>query len=291
MQGNILSDIILPVGLSIMMLGLGMGLTMADFTRLLKYPKAIIIALFCQTIILPFCAFIVAWMLRLEPEIAVGLVLIAASPGGSTANLLSNLFYGDVALSITLTALNSLLSLFTLPVIVNIALSFFIHGNEEITLPISKVLNVFALILVPAFIGILIRRYWPAFANFFAKPVRIGSMALVVLLLVYIISSLIGNKAAEDNFAIMGFAALLFNVISLLFGYYLPRLLGISSRQATSIALEIGIHNTTLAIFIAVSILERANIAISPALYGLFMFFSALTFGYFLKKENVVSAA
>lgn len=285
MTGNLLPTVILPAALSLLMLGLGMALTVADFSRLLKYPKDLLVALACQTVLLPFCAFLIAYAFALPPEIAVGLMLIAAAPGGSTANLYSHFFGGDVALNISLTAINSLLALFTLPLTVNIALYFFMGKNEDITLPFSKVIDIFILILGPAFIGMIIRRFWPAIAQYFAKPVRIGSIAVVVLLLAYIISTLANNKNAAGNLIQTGIAALLFNIVSMLCGYYLPQLFAIQKRQATAIAFEIGIHNTTLALFIAITILSRPNMAISPAIYGVIMFFTAGVFGYMVSRK------
>src|SRR5690606_11709564 len=156
MQESILSTPLLPLALGIIMLGLGLSLTIAEFVRVVKYPKAVFIGLVCQMIILPGVAWVIATSLHLQPELAVGLMLLAASPGGHTANLFSHLSNGDVALNITLTAINSILTLLTLPLIVGLSLDYFLGESQTIPLPFSKIISVFAIVIIPVSMGMLV---------------------------------------------------------------------------------------------------------------------------------------
>lgn len=163
----------LPVALGIIMFGLGLSLTLADFARVVKYPKPVVIGLVCQILLLPFICFLIANGFGLAPALAVGLMLLAASPGGTTANLFSHLAHGDVALNITLTAVNSLIAILTMPLLVNLSLSYFMSADQAIPLQFAKVLQVFAIVLVPVALGMLVRRLTPAFAARMEKPMKL----------------------------------------------------------------------------------------------------------------------
>jgi BASS family bile acid:Na+ symporter len=183
MQQSNLLTVFLPVALGIIMLGLGLSLTIDDFKRIVKYPKAAFIGLFCQMILLPTVCWSVAVAFGLAPALAVGLMLLAASPGGATANLYSHLSDGDVALNITLTAVNSLLSLFTLPLIVNLSLLYFIGAEQSIPMQFAKIAEVFAIVLLPVSIGMIIKKFAPAFADKMDKPVKIASAVLLIIVI------------------------------------------------------------------------------------------------------------
>lgn len=284
MQESILSTVVLPAALGIIMLGLGLSLTIADFTRVVKFPKAVIVGLVCQMFILPFGAFFIAKGLRLPAELSVGLMLLAASPGGATANLFSHLSNGDVALNITLTAINSVLTLFTLPLIVGFSVEYFIGSEAAIAMPFKKVIEVFAIVLIPVSLGMTIKRVKPELSLKLEKPVRIASAILLVLV---IIAAILKDKdKIGDYFAQVGVAALLFNLISMLSGYFIPRLFNINNRQAIAIGMEIGIHNGTLAIFLALTVLNNSAMSIPPAVYSLIMFFTAGAFGYLVSRKK-----
>jgi len=285
MQSTALTAIFLPIAIAIVMLGLGLALTVDDFRRVMKFPKAVFIGLICQMVILPLAAFGIAKVFALPGPLAVGLMLLAASPGGSTANLFSHLAKGDVALNISLTAVNSALSLFTLPFIVNFALAHFIGTEHSIPLQLKSVIELFVIVLGPASIGMLIRSKKKSLADALEKPVRIIS-ALVLLLII------IGIVWRERNnittfFAQVGLPALVFNLVSMATGFFLPRLLRLERRQATAIAMEIGIHNGTLAITVATapSLLNDSSMAIPAAVYSLIMFFTAALFGTFISRQ------
>ncbi len=286
MEQNVITAVLLPIALGVIMLGLGLGLTIADFKRVIVYPRAVAIGLGCQMLILPAACLGIAHAFHLGPELAVGLMLLAASPGGATANLFSHLAKGDVALNITLTAVNSVLSLITLPLIINYSLEHFMGEGRSIPLQAGKVLSVFAVVLVPVAIGMVIRSRKPLVADRMDKPVRIISAVFLVLI---IASAIIKERARiGEHFQHVGLAALAFNLTSMAIGYVIPRLLRVERRQAIAIGMEIGIHNGTLAIAIASSpvLLNNPTMAIPPAIYSLIMFVTAAMFGWFVSRRT-----
>lgn len=272
---------IMPIALGIIMLGLGLSLTIADFKRVVKFPKAVFIGLFCQMIVLPFVCFGIAKIFNLGPELAIGLMLLSASPGGPTANLFSHLAKGDVALNITLTALNSILTLVTLPLIVEWSLDLF-GKSGEISMPFNKIVEVFLIILIPVSIGMLIHAKAHSFAKMMDKPVKILS---ALFLVVVIVGAVLKEKENLGNyFEQVGTATLFFNLASMLIGFFVPLFFKIEKKQAIAIGMEIGIHNGTLAIFIALNVLDNSIMSIPPAIYSLLMFFTAAVFGILVNK-------
>lgn len=287
MQGNVLTNVVMPIALGVIMLGLGLGLTGADFRRIFVMPRPVLVGLFCQSVLLPAVCYGVAVGFGLPPELAVGLMLLSASPGGASANVFSHLAHGDVALNVTLTATNSLLSLVTLPLIVGTSLRLFMGEGKEIPLPVGKVISTFAIVLVPVGIGMLIRWRKPALSDRMAKPVR----SLAFLFLMIVIGAALYAEASKDSagllraFKQVGLPALVFNLVSLGVGYFVPRIFRLPSRQAIAIGMEIGIHNGTLAIAIATTVLSNATMAIPPAIYSLIMFFTAAAFAFLVGRR------
>ncbi|PWR07369.1 bile acid:sodium symporter [Micromonospora acroterricola] len=280
----------LPIALGIIMLGLGLGLTTADFRRVAQHPRAAVIALVCQVLVLPALCFGLVVAFDLAPELAVGMMLLAASPGGTTANLYSHLFGGHVALNITLTAINSVLAVFTLPILVNLSAAYFLPDGRSIGLQFDKVLQVFAIVLVPVAIGMLVRARVPQVADRLNRPVRILS---VIVLVAVITGAVLGEREnIADYFVSVGLAVLAFNLLSLAIGYGVPRLAGVDRSAATAAGFEIGIHNSTLAITIALSpaLLDNTRMAIPGAVYGIVMFFTAAAFGYLVTRAGAPSA-
>lgn len=286
MQASVATAVFLPLALGVIMLGLGLSLTLEDFKRVLIFPKAVFIGLFCQMVLLPFVCFGIAYGFGLSPELAVGLMLLAASPGGATANLFSHLAKGDVALNITLTAVNSVLSLFTLPLIINYALIAFMGEGKILPLQFDKVMQVFVIVLVPVAIGMLIHAKRAAWAAKMNKPVKILSALFLILV---IAGAVVKEKENLGGFfAQVGMAALTFNLASMFVGYFIPRLVRLPKPQAIAIGMEIGIHNGTLAIAIASSplLLNNPTMAIPPAIYSLIMFFTAGAFGWVASRSH-----
>jgi BASS family bile acid:Na+ symporter len=291
MQPSVLSTYFMPATLVVIMLGLGLSLTLADFKRVLQFPRAIFIGLVCQMLLLPVLCYGLAVAFALPPILAVGLMLLAASPGGAAANLFSHLARGDVALNLTLTAVNSLLSLLTLPFLVNLSLTLFMGEGKVLPLQSDKILQVFAMVLVPVSVGMLIRHHRPVFALRVDRPFRIISavfLALVVAAAVVKERALIG--AAFES---VGLAALSFNLGSMALGYGFPRLLRLNQRQSIAIGMEVGIHNGALAITIASSphLLNSSEMAIPPAIYSLIMFVTAGLFGWLLQRRSPAADA
>ena len=277
-----LTEIGLPIALAIIMFGLGLDLTVADFRRVGKHPKAVIIALACQLVLLPAVCFGLVVLFDLPALLGIGMLLLAASPGGTTANLFSHLFRGDVALNISLTAINSVIAIGTLPLITNIAIDYFDEG-DSVSMPLDEVVKVFVLILVPTGLGMLVRAKKESFATAMDKPVRIAS---AVILAVLVLGILLGEKdRVGDYLADVGIVAALFCAISLVVGYVVPRALGIVEGQAIASSFEIGVHNGTLAIFVAENILDENTIAVPAAVYSLLMFFLAAGWGVLISRR------
>ncbi len=279
----------LPVALGIIMLGLGLGLTVADFRRVARYPKAALIALVCQVLVLPALCFGLVLAFDLAPELALGMMLLAASPGGTTANLFSHLFGGHVALNITLTAINSVLAVVTLPIVVNLSAAHFLADSGGLGLQFDKVLQVFAIVLIPVVIGMLIRARAPHAAVRLDRPVR--ALSVVVLVAVVVGAVLNERDNLADYFVSVGLVVLAFNVLSLAVGYGVPRLAGVDRGAATASGFEIGIHNSTLAITVALSpaLLDNTRMAIPGAVYGIVMFFTAAAFGFLVTRTRARS--
>ena len=282
MTADPLLTLFLPIALGIIMLGLGLSLTLADFARVVKFPKPVLIGLGCQLVLLPIVCFFLAKAFGLAPALAVGLMLLAASPGGTTANLYSHLAHGDVALNITLTAVNSVVAVLTMPLIVNLSLAYFMEGDQALPLQFTKVVQVFIIVLGPVAIGLWIRSRFPGFALHMEKPVKIiSALFLLVIILLAVVKDW---QTFVDYAPLVGGAALAFNLISLAVGYWVPRLCKLSLRQSIAIGMEIGIHNGTLAIALALSpmLLNNATMSIPAAIYSIIMFFTAAAFGWWV---------
>ncbi len=274
----------LPVALGVVMMGLGLELAPADFARVWRQPRAMLVALFCQLVLLVGVCFLLVKLLALPPLLAAGMMLLAASPGGATANMFSLLFRGDVALNISLTAINSLLSIVTLPLIVNWALAHFLGNGQQIGLQLGKLLQVFAIILVPVGIGMWLRARLPDFATRMQRPVRVFA---ALLLLGLVLAVLLRERAhLVDYVQQAGLASVLFCALSLGLGYVVPRLVGLEGRQARAIAFEVGVHNTTLAMTIALVVLQNTAMAVPAAVYSLVMYGLAALFGWALLRES-----
>ncbi len=277
-----LTTIGLPIALGIIMFGLGLSLTPDDFRRVARHPRAVAVALACQLLLLPAICFGLVKVFDLPPLLAVGLLLLAASPGGTSANLFSHLFRGDVALNVTLTAVNSVIAIITLPLITNLAISHY-DLDDSVSLPLSKVVEVFAIVLVPVGIGMLVRATASGWAERMDRPVRIGSAVILAVLVVGIL--LDQRENVGDYLADVGLAAAVFCAISLVTGYVVPRAAGVRDDQAIASSMEIGVHNATLAIFVAVEVLDSTQISVPAAVYSIFMFVLATLWGAAISRR------
>jgi BASS family bile acid:Na+ symporter len=284
MESQTVTTVFLQAALAVIMLGLGLGLTIDDFRRVLRYPRAVAVGLACQMLLLPLVCFGLTLAFGLPPVLAVGLMLLAASPGGVTANLFSHLARGDVALNITLTAVNSVLSVLTLPLIVNLATAYFMGEDRSIPLQLGKTLQVFAVVLIPVAVGMLVRARAPRLAARVDRPVKILSALFLVLVVVGAIAR--ERRLLLEYAGQIGLAALTFNLCSMAVGYLVPRAVRLGERQAIAIGMEIGIHNGTLAIAIASSpnLLNNTTMAMPAAIYSILMFFTAAAFGWWVNR-------
>lgn len=279
---------LLLISLALVMLGVGLSLSLDDFARLRRHPKAVAIALLLQMLLLPLACFAMIQLVGLPPVMAVGLMLLAASPGGVSANLFSHLFGGHVALNISLTAINTLLSVLTMPLIANLALQHFI-GEGVVPLQTAKVAEVMAVVLLPVVVGMSVARWRPALAARLEKPFKIFSAVVLALLALGAIAK--EWRALADSAASIGAIVLAFNLLSLLSGYYLSRALGLAKPMATAISFEIGIHNSTLALYIALSVLQNFQMALPAAAYSVSMYIVGTLFGLWLRRGDAAPRA
>jgi bile acid:Na+ symporter, BASS family len=277
-----LATVGLPIALGVIMFGLGLGLSGEDFRRVGQRPQVIAVALACQLVLLPAVCFALVVLADLPPLLGIGMMLLAASPGGTTANLMSHLFHGDVALNISLTAVNSIISIITLPIVTGLAIAYYGRG-DEVSVPFGEVLKVFVIILVPVAIGMLVRARNAAFAARMDRPVRTLSGVLLGLLVVAILVEERDN--IEGYFADVGLVAAAFCAISLVVGYVVPKAFGVVEKQAIASSFEIGLHNGTLAIYIAVEVLGSVTFSVPAAVYSLLMLPLAALWGMFVTRR------
>ncbi|MDO8315162.1 MAG: bile acid:sodium symporter family protein [Rugosibacter sp.] len=266
--------------LGLMMFGLGLSLTLADFVRLKAHPKAVVIALSLQLIILPLACYVLIVFFDLTPIYAVGLMLLAASPGGISANLFSHLFGGNLAMNISLTAINTVLSIITLPLIANLAIEIFAKTGQVVPLQMGKVIEVIVLILIPVSVGMLARVKAPRFAARMDKPMKIFSALLLLALMG--LTLMREWNALLQYFSHLGPAVVIFNLISLFAGFYVSRLFGLDKPMATAISYEIGIHNAALAMYIGMKVLNNPGLALPSAIYSASMLIIGAIFGFLI---------
>ncbi len=271
MEASILSQVVLPLCLFIIMFGMGLSLVIADFTRVLVYPKAVLIGIVGQMLVLPLCGFLIAWWLMDIPALAIGILLLAACPGGTTSNLVTHLAKGDLALSISLTAVSSLLTMLSIPLIIGIGLAFFSGASDTIDFPLGQtILTLFALTLLPVSLGMLFRNYYAAIARKLEQPINIFSIAFLVFLVIGI--SFEQRDILGDAIKQTGPAVLLLNLVTMFLGFLSARAAGLNAQQITTVSIEIGIQNSTLAMLIATTVLQDPAIAIPAAVYSLVMY-------------------
>ena len=282
---NIVTDVILPLALAFIMLVLGMGLTGSDFLRVAKQPRDFLIGAFSQIILLPVIAFILVKVWPIAPELAIGLMIIAAAPGGVTSNILTSFAKGDVALSISLTAIISLLCVLTIPLIVITSLNLL--GSENSAADISlagMALNMFLIVTVPVILGILLRKFA---SNFAVKFESIAKKISTILFVIVLLGAILAEKEnIIPYFAEAGLITLILNVIMMVVAFYIAQLLGTGIAQKKCIAIECGLQNGTLAIFVATSLFGGGIYVIPAATYSLIMFATSLIFVFFVRKTN-----
>jgi BASS family bile acid:Na+ symporter len=280
MEQDVITTVVLPAALFFIMLGMGLGLKRADFARVVQYPKAAAIGVLCQMLLLPIVGFGIVKLIAMdEPALAVGLMVLTFCPGGTTSNMLTLLARGDVALSITLTAIVSAVTPFTIPLLTALAMRSLMGADEQIEMPIVKTMVVLlAITVVPVIIGMVIHHKWPEAAAKADKPVKIGSVVFLFL----IIAGLVLQYRAHlgEWFAQVGPATLILNVTTMVLAYAIARGAGLERKQQITIGMEVGIQNGTTALLVTGTLLGNAAMTIAPAIYSLLMFATGGLFGY-----------
>ena len=276
---------ILPLALAFIMLTLGLGLTGQDFIRVIKQPKDFLIGLLSQIILLPIVAFIIIKIWPISPELAIGVMIIASAPGGVTSNILTSLARGDVALSISLTAVISLLSVITVPFVVLTSVDLLglnnITGNISL---LSMAIQMFLIVAAPTFLGMIIRKYANNFTLKFEPTAKKISVALFIIVL---IGAILSEKENLVNyFAQAGLITLLLNILMMILAYNLAKVFGSGSQQKKAISIECGLQNGTLAIFVGTVLFGGGVYIIPAATYSLIMFLTSILFVFFLRNSN-----
>jgi BASS family bile acid:Na+ symporter len=288
MESSFLTTVFLPLALFIIMLGMGLGLTLDDFRRILTEPKGVLLGLAAQLIVLPLIGFALAVALPLTPEVAVGVMILAACPGGPTSNLMTYLAKGRVALSITLTAIGSLITVFTIPLVVNASMGYFMGVGADLQLPFVKtVIQIAVITLVPVSLGMVLHRYAPRFAAAVERQVKWLSMVFLGL----VIAGLLLKERTNvlDFFLQVGWVVLPLLVLSMAVGYGLAIAARLDRPSATAITIEVGIQNGTLAIAIASAptFLNNSSMAIPAAIYSLLMFILGGAFAWWAQRYRL----
>lgn len=285
MSGEVLKQLALPVALFAILFGMGLSLVPDDFRRVILKPKAKIVGLFCQLMMLPAIAFALALLFRLPGELAVGLMVLAACPGGATSNVITHLAKGDTALSVSLTAASSMVCVFTIPWIVGWSMNWFMGSGASVALPFWKTLGQLTLVtILPIICGMAVRHARPALALRMEKPANIFALVFLVLI---IAAAVAREKDLAHQFAVAGPAAITLNILTMVLGYAAGWLTGLTKAQRITISIEAGIQNGTLALGITLGLLDSARIAMPSVVYCLFMFFTGgLMIAWFGRRKT-----
>ena len=288
MEDSIFATVLLPIALAVIMLSLGMSLRVGDFLRILDYPRAVVIGLFNFTLVSPLLAFLIGEVFSLDPVLAVGLVLLGASPGGTLANLLTHLARGDTALSITITAISSLAAVITVPLFLTLATRHF--GATELDRSVGMlgiVARVLLVTVLPLAVGMWLRARRPGRVAEIESAVRAGAVAAFLLAVIGVIAA--EQDRVLDNIDNVAAAAVTLNASAMAFAYATARLARLGTPQATAIAMELGIHNSALAIAVGATI--TTELTVPAAVYATFMFLTAGIFARLMRSRNAEAAS
>ena len=265
---------VIPISIFLIMMGMGLSLVTNDFKRVIKYPKAVAIGLTNQLIFLPLVGFALATSMSLEPEYAVGVMLLVLCPGGTTSNLFTYLAKGDVALSVTMTAIASVITVFTIPIVLSFSLVYFMGAGSEFQLPVVKTMvSLIALTILPVSIGMLIKRYAANFAD--KAQVMVSRFGVIFLSFLVLFLSYVQRDIIVEALIATGPVSLILNVSTMALGYYTSKWFGLNPAQRRSITMEVGLQNSTLSMFMALTLLANYKMSMTPAIYTLIMFLTA----------------
>lgn len=285
MQESVLSNVVLPLAIVIIMVALGMTLTTADFRRVFTQRKQVLIGLLCQLVLLPILGFIVAGVFALPAVYAISIILLAAAPGGATSNLIVHAADGDRALSVTLTAISNMLAWFTIPFLLGIAYTTYGSGTLDIDFPVADtMIQVAVLTVIPVIIGMAIRNWRPEFAE---KTKRFSRVFATIFLFLVILALVIQNwDVIVNDGPRFAPAFIVLNVAALVVGYIVPKLVKIDEVQTVTIAIETGIQNSTVAITVALTILNNNEMAVIPGLYAIWMYVTGFALAFLMARRN-----
>ena len=276
---------IAPIALALIMLALGLGLSLENFANVIKQPKDFLVGLMCQLILLPIIAFILIKILNTSPELAIGVMIIAAAPGGVTSNVLTKFANGDVALSVSLTAIISLVSIITVPFIVfkSADLLNINYQSAEISM-IGISMKMFLVVTFPVFIGMLIRKFA---TNFISSKEQLIQRISVLLFALVFLAILIEEKGNIIPYlAEAGLITLILNLTMMILGFYIAKKFASGIAQRKCISLECGLQNGTLAIFVSTQIFDNSTYLVPTATYALIMFITSIIFVFIVKKSS-----
>ncbi|MDX1652513.1 MAG: bile acid:sodium symporter family protein [Brumimicrobium sp.] len=279
-------DYLLPIEIGIIMFGIGLNLEWKDFKRVFIAPKAVLFGLFGQLFILPIIGFAIAFLLPLEPVYQLGVVLIAACPGGTSSNIMTYMLKGRVALSVSITAFNSFLIVLSIPLVLDIAFSTFMDENKTISLSMSQTFGeVIFTVLLPVIAGTIVNHYFPKIIDKVRNSLRyiLPAMLFIVFALVLLEEADNGGKSISEYSNLL-VPALLLNVLVMIIGFFLSGYLGINHEGKYTIAIEMGLQNSALAIFLANNVIQMEGLSLIAVLYGGFSFFSTLLVAYVMKR-------
>jgi len=288
MQSNLFTAVLLPLALAIVMLGMGLSLVPEDFKRITRYPKAVSVGTVCQVLLLPLIGALITLVVPMQPAIAVGLIVLAVCPGGPSSNLVTYLAKGDVALSVTLTAVSSIVTVFTIPLFTSLALQHFLGKSAAIALPIgSTMLQIFLITMLPTAIGMAIRHQFPDIARRLEKQMSRFAVGLLALIIVLV---LVREGSKLPGFVVqVGIGVVPLNLLAMLAGFLAGKLFRLSPAQQICIAIEVGIQNGTLAITITAGLLNNPDMAVPAAVYSLLMYVTG--FGAILYGRQAIGSA
>ena len=280
---NFITDVILPLALAFIMFTLGLGLTFSDFARVAKMPKNFLIGLISQLIFLPLVALIIVFIWPLQPELAIGLMLIAAAPGGVTSNILTSFAKGDVALSISLTAVMSLLSVISVPIVLGLSIGLISNDSLGSISLTGIAISMFLIVTLPVLLGMIFRASLSYLTKKIEKVAKILSSALFVLVLIGAI--LAERQNLVEYFAQTGLVVLILNILMMAIAYYWAKLFSTGKSQLKAISIECGLQNGTLAIFVGTSVFGGGLYIVPAATYSVIMYLTSLIFIYFIRNR------
>ncbi|MEQ3639610.1 MAG: bile acid:sodium symporter family protein [Alteromonas sp.] len=285
MQASVLTEVLLPLALAFVMFGMGLTLTISDFGRLLKAPKAIMTGFLGQIVLLPLLTFAICLAFELPPYIAVGIMVLAACPGGTTSNLISHIAKANLALSVSLTAISTIACVFTTPFIIQFAIDFFVKQNAPAFSVVETVLGLIGVSILPVVIGMIIRRLFTGFATKTETFFRQFSMYFMLAMIVGVLVSERDNLATSFESAFL--VCLTLNLSSVLMGLILAKISAASFKDSLTLAIEIGVQNAALAMLICITFLKAPDYAIAPGVYGIAMYIGPALLAIWAKRNRM----